>query len=113
MALDQAYGLRAEAFRWEEIPETFSVRAELPSREEHAPALLVYARPLLMQMAHQVSYRETEEIHFRMLPRIHGTASDSRTCLTRTAKRAQQPQARTLHGGCPHRNRPSLEGVTH
>lgn len=50
VAMDQAYGLRAEVFRWEQLPENFSVRYELPSREDHAPALLRYARPLLMQM---------------------------------------------------------------
>lgn len=49
-ALDQAYGLRPQPFSWEALPEQFAVRAELPSREERAPALLVFARPLLMQM---------------------------------------------------------------
>jgi protein ImuB len=49
-ALDQAYGRHPEAFEWERIPEDFSTRYELPAREDNAPALLEFARPLLMQM---------------------------------------------------------------
>lgn len=48
--LDQTYGLRPEAHQWEVLPETFSTRVELMAREEHSPALLMFARPLLMQM---------------------------------------------------------------
>lgn len=48
--LDQAYGLRPEAHRWELLPEDFHARVELPSREDHAPALLLGARPLLMRL---------------------------------------------------------------
>lgn len=50
MALDQAYGRMPEAFQWEQIPETFRIRYELPTREDNAAALLAYARPMLMQM---------------------------------------------------------------
>ncbi len=48
--LDQAYALRPEAHRWETLPEDFHARVELPSRQDHAPALLMAARPLLMQL---------------------------------------------------------------
>jgi len=49
-ALDQAYGLRPEVHGWEALPEDFHARLELPSREDRAPALLMSARPLLMQL---------------------------------------------------------------
>lgn len=48
--LDQAYGLRPEAHRWVDIPDTFAVRLELMARVELAPALLFGARRLLLQM---------------------------------------------------------------
>jgi len=48
--LDQAYGLRPEAHAWVALPEDFHARVELPSREDHAPALLMGARPLLMRL---------------------------------------------------------------
>ncbi len=48
--LDQAYGLRPEAHAWVALPEDFHARIELPSREDHAPALLMGARPLLMRL---------------------------------------------------------------
>ncbi|HEX2011292.1 MAG TPA: DNA polymerase Y family protein [Roseateles sp.] len=66
LAMDQAYGLRAEVFRWEEIPETFSVRAELPAREDRAPALLAYARPLLMQMCGWLAARHAGATGFTL-----------------------------------------------
>jgi protein ImuB len=50
-ALDQAYGLRPEAYAWITLPERFHVRLELMSRVETAPALLFAARRLLLQMA--------------------------------------------------------------
>ena len=50
-ALDQAYGLRPEAHRWVELPETFHARLELMARVELAPALLFGARRLLLQMS--------------------------------------------------------------
>lgn len=49
-ALDQAYGLRPEAYEWQTIPDTFSARLELMSRVETAPALLFGARRLLLQL---------------------------------------------------------------
>lgn len=49
-ALDQVYGLRPEAHRWIELPETFSARLELMARVETAPALLFGARRLLVQL---------------------------------------------------------------
>ncbi|WP_084451622.1 Y-family DNA polymerase [Roseateles chitosanitabidus] len=48
--LDQAYGLRPEAHAWVALPEDFHARLELPSREDHAPALLMGTRPLLMRL---------------------------------------------------------------
>ena len=50
-ALDQAYGLRAEAHAWIALPEDFHQKLELMARVELAPALLFGARRLLMQMA--------------------------------------------------------------
>lgn len=49
--LDQAYGIRPQAFEWLTVPETFAARLELMSRVETAPALLFGARRLLVQMA--------------------------------------------------------------
>ncbi|MFN3809062.1 MAG: Y-family DNA polymerase [Roseateles asaccharophilus] len=65
-AMDQAYGLRAEVFAWQDIPETFSVRAELPAREDRAPALLAYARPLLMQMCGWLAARHAGATGFTL-----------------------------------------------
>ncbi|MFX1679280.1 DNA polymerase Y family protein [Mitsuaria sp. CC2] len=48
--LDQAYGLRPEAHAWVALPEDFHARVELPCREDHAPALLLGTRPLLMRL---------------------------------------------------------------
>ena len=50
-ALDQAYGLRPEAHRWVELPDTFSAKVELMARVELAPAMLFGARRLLLQMS--------------------------------------------------------------
>lgn len=50
-ALDQAYGLRPEAYDWLSLPETFHAHLELMARVETAPALLFGARRLLVQMA--------------------------------------------------------------
>ena len=50
-ALDQAYGLRAEAHTWIELPETFSAKLELMARVELAPAMLFGARRLMLQMS--------------------------------------------------------------
>lgn len=49
--LDQAYGLRPEAYEWLTLPESFSVRLEFMSRVETAPGLLFGAHRLLVQMA--------------------------------------------------------------
>lgn len=49
-ALDQAYGLQPEVHTWVVLPETFSLRLELPSRVELAPALLFGARRLLLML---------------------------------------------------------------
>lgn len=65
-ALDQVYGLRAEVFKYEGIPEDFSARIELPAREDHAPALLMYARPLLMQMCGWLAARHAGAVGFRL-----------------------------------------------
>ena len=50
-ALDQAYGLRPEAHRWAELPDSFSAKLELMARVELAPALLFGARRLMLQMS--------------------------------------------------------------
>lgn len=49
-ALDQAYDRFPETFKWEQIPDEFSTRVELPAREDNAAALFQFAQPLLMQM---------------------------------------------------------------
>ncbi|WP_066333124.1 Y-family DNA polymerase [Azohydromonas lata] len=49
-ALDQAYGLRPEAWRWFTLPETFALELELPWRVEQAPALAQAARRLLLAL---------------------------------------------------------------
>lgn len=50
-ALDRAYGLAPELFRWVQAPKVFSAGLELPGRIEHAEAVLFAARRLLLQMA--------------------------------------------------------------
>lgn len=50
-ALDRAYGLRPEAHRWVELPDTFGAKLELMARVELAPAMLFGARRLLLQLA--------------------------------------------------------------
>jgi protein ImuB len=49
-ALDQAYGLKPEAFDWLHLPERFDARQELPGRVETADALVFAARRLLQQL---------------------------------------------------------------
>jgi protein ImuB len=49
-AMDQAYGLSPEVFEWEQVPESFAARLELPGRVDTAPGLLFGARRLLLQM---------------------------------------------------------------
>jgi protein ImuB len=58
-ALDQAYGLRPAAHRWEALPETFRARLELMSRVELAPALMFGARRLLLQMCGWLAARHS------------------------------------------------------
>lgn len=65
--LDQAYGRLAEVHRWEEIPETFVVRCELPAREDRAQALLTYARPLLMMMCGWLASRHMGAQGFKLV----------------------------------------------
>jgi len=48
--LDQAYGLRPEAFDWLTLPPVFNAQLELPGRVESAPALLFAANRLLQQL---------------------------------------------------------------
>ncbi|WP_295551217.1 DNA polymerase Y family protein [uncultured Pseudacidovorax sp.] len=50
-ALDEAYAQRPCAFAWEQLPERFHARVELPSRVDLAPALLFGARRLLLQLS--------------------------------------------------------------
>ncbi|WP_240636083.1 Y-family DNA polymerase [Caldimonas tepidiphila] len=57
-ALDQAYGLRPEAYPWLVLPEVFDVRLELPGRVESAPALMFGARRLLLQLAGWLAARQ-------------------------------------------------------
>ncbi|MCA3239231.1 MAG: Y-family DNA polymerase [Curvibacter sp.] len=49
-ALDRAYGLRPDAFKWIALPETFSARLEFAGRIELAEGLLFGARRLLAQL---------------------------------------------------------------
>jgi protein ImuB len=49
-ALDAAYGERPERYRWEELPEVFDRKIELPSLATGAPELLWAAQRLLAQL---------------------------------------------------------------
>lgn len=66
VAVDQAYGVRPEVFEWETVPDEFEARFELPAREDHAPALMAYARPLLLQMCGWLGARHTGAEGFRL-----------------------------------------------
>ncbi len=50
LALDRAHGHIALTHKWEEAPEHFQARLELPYRVEHSMVLLHYARHLLTQL---------------------------------------------------------------
>lgn len=50
-ALDQAHGIRPEAFSWLTIPDVFDERLELPGRVESAPELAHAARVLLQRLS--------------------------------------------------------------
>jgi protein ImuB len=64
--LDQAYGLLPEAHEWVQMPETFRSRLELPSRVEHAPAILFGARRLLMQLCGWLAARHAGVTSFTL-----------------------------------------------
>jgi protein ImuB len=64
--LDQAYGLRPEAHVWIELPETFKARLELMARVDTAPALMVGARRLLMQMCGWLAARHAGTTSFAL-----------------------------------------------
>ena len=59
LALDQAYGLRSEAYPWVRLPETFSAQLELPGRVDTAPGLMFGARRLLVQMGGWLAARHS------------------------------------------------------
>lgn len=66
VALDQAYGRRPEVFEWQQIPEDFLARFELPAREDQAMVLVEYARPLLMQLCGWLAARHAGAEGFRL-----------------------------------------------
>lgn len=66
LALDQAYGLRPEAYKWVALPETFAARLELPGRVETAPGLMFGARRLLLQMGGWLAARHAGVTAFTM-----------------------------------------------
>jgi protein ImuB len=49
-SLERAYGMAPELFEWIKAPPAFSMRLELPSRIDHAEALLFASRRLILQM---------------------------------------------------------------
>lgn len=57
-SLDRAYGLSPELYEWLELPPTFSARAELPDRVEHAEAILFSARRLIVQLCGWLSAQQ-------------------------------------------------------
>lgn len=65
-ALDQAYGLRPEAFEWLTLPPVFEARLELPGRVEAAPALLFAANRLLAQMCAWLAGRQAGVLAFTL-----------------------------------------------
>ena len=66
LALDQAYGLRPEAYKWVELPASFVARLELPGRVDTAPALMFGARRLLLQMGGWLAARHAGVTAFTM-----------------------------------------------
>ncbi|MGH6649142.1 Y-family DNA polymerase [Aquabacterium sp.] len=50
LALDQAQGLKPEAFEWVQLPPRFDARLELPGRVDNAASLVFAARRLLQQL---------------------------------------------------------------
>lgn len=57
-ALDQAWGLKPEAFEWVMLPDTFSAALELPGRLDQAPQLLQASAPLLERLQAWLSARQ-------------------------------------------------------
>lgn len=65
-SLDQAYGLRPQAFEWVVLPPVFDVRLELPSRVDMAPALLFAANRLLQHMCAWLAGRQSGVLAFTL-----------------------------------------------
>lgn len=65
-ALDQAYGLRPAAHEWVMLPETFSVKLELPGRVELADSLMFGVNRLLLQMCGWLAARNSGATAFVM-----------------------------------------------
>ena len=65
-SLDQAYGLRPEAFEWLTLPPVFDAQLELPGRIESAPALLLAANHLLLQMCAWLAGRQSGVLAFTL-----------------------------------------------
>lgn len=59
MALDQAYGLRPMAHEWIELPESFCLRLEFPSRVDTAAALMFGAHRLILQLCGWLAARNS------------------------------------------------------
>lgn len=57
--MDQAYGLRPESHAWMVLPDTFSARIELMHRVDQAPAMLLGARRLLLQLCGWLAARRS------------------------------------------------------
>lgn len=57
--MDQAYGLRPESHAWVVLPDTFSARIELMHRVDQAPAMLLGARRLLLQLCGWLAARRS------------------------------------------------------
>lgn len=65
-ALDQAYGQRPEAWRWETLPDAFELGLELPWRVEQAPALALAARRLLLALCGWLAARQGGAVAVRL-----------------------------------------------
>ncbi|WP_394778837.1 Y-family DNA polymerase [Undibacterium sp.] len=57
-AMDCAYGEANELFSWIVAPPGFRARVELPDRMEHAEAMLLFARSLLVQLTGWLTARQ-------------------------------------------------------
>ena len=96
LALDQAYGLRPETYRWETLPETFVARLELPGRVDNALGLMFGARRLLVQMCGWLAARHCGVTAFT-LAWCHDTmrakdAGDGGELIVRTAQATQSAE---------------------